>query len=229
MISDWWREAGTEDRPRDPVLLIVIDDDPEAASALPADFGQQWLSATLAGTTPTARLAQHLDVRVHHAQTPEIPEGHDLLLLADAGRGLTTVAAQAACMVLPAEPQLVTGFGSGITDLQWMAKVESVRDRTRDTESFPAPLGLLAGILEQAADRGTPVLLDGVVSAAAAVLAERLPPIQVPVLGQEPAQQLLLDRLDLGEWGGMGIGPGLGLGSLSGLAMLQMALLVADV
>ncbi|HQR78765.1 MAG TPA: nicotinate-nucleotide--dimethylbenzimidazole phosphoribosyltransferase [Actinomycetota bacterium] len=229
MISDWWREVGDTPEPSSPVLLIVVADDPGAVSTLPADFGQQWLAATLDGATPTARLADRLRVQIHHAQSPEIPDGHDLLLLADAGRGLTTLAAQIACTELPAEPQLVTGFGSGISDVQWMSKVGSVRDRARDAESPPAPLGLLAAILEQAADRGLPTLMDGAVSAAAAVLADRLPPLQVPAVGREPAQHQLLDRLNLGGWGGMGIDPGLGLGSLSGLAMLQVALLVADV
>lgn len=229
MISGWWREFGAGTGPHNPVLLVVVADDPEAVSTLPADFGQRWLAATMAGATPTARLARHLSVRIQHAQTPEIPAGHDLLLLADAGRGLTTLAAQTACTVLPAEPQLVTGFGSGISDLQWMAKVGSVRERAAHGEAPATALSLLAGILEHAADRGLPVLLDGAVSAAAAVLAERLPPVAVPVIGQEPAQRELLDRLELGGWGGMGIGPGQGLGSLSGLAMLQVALLVADV
>lgn len=229
MIRDWWQEVSDAPQPLSPLMLVVVADDPLAVSALPGDFGRQWLAATLAGATPTARLAEHLGAQVHHAQTPEIPDGHDLLLLADAGRGLTTLAALVACTTLPAEPQLVTGSGSGITDVQWMTKVVSVRDRARHAEQPPEPLILLAQILEQAADRGLPVLLDGAVSAASAALADRLPPVQVPVIGREPAQGHLLERLGLGQWGGMGIGPGQGLGSLSGLAMLQMSLLVADV
>jgi hypothetical protein len=73
------------------------------------------------------------------------------------------------------------------------------------------------------------VLLDGVVSAAAAALASRLPATQCPMVGTEPAQRYLLDRTEVGVWGGTGIGPGAGLGALSGLAMLRIGLLAAHV
>jgi hypothetical protein len=72
-----------------------------------------------------------------------------------------------------------------------------------------------------------PVLLDGVIAAAAAANAENLPPVQTPVLGLEPVQRFLLDRANVPVWGSSGVGPGEGLGALSGLALLRLAL-VAD-
>ncbi len=87
----------------------------------------------------------------------------------------------------------------------------------------------MAALLTAAADAGLPVLMDGSVSAAGAIVAERRPSVQAAVLGDEPAQRMLLDHLDVGPWGAGGIGPGQGLGALCGLAMLRLALLAADV
>lgn len=227
--ATWWHAVSDAPRPAAPLLVVVVADDPQAVSALPAGFGAQWRQATLAGHTATARLAGELGVHIHFADAGDLPDGHDLILLADAGRGLTTSAAQVACTHFQAEPQLVVGFGSGVPDAAWMDKVADVRSRAWEASSVPGPIAMLAGLLERAADAELPVLLDGVVSAAAAAVADRLPPAQVPAVGDEPAQRFFLDRLDLGVWAGMGIGPGLGLGSLSGLAMLNLALLTADV
>ena len=229
MSASWWASLHSAPRPNSPLLVVVVADDPEAVSALPVGFGDDWLAATQAGGTATARLAAHLDVPVHHATTPEIPAGHDLILLADAGCGLTTAAAVFACTHFQAEPQLVTGFGSGITDIQWMAKVADVRARSRQDSDVPPPIGLLARILENAADADLPVLLDGAVSVAAAAAAERLPRAYLPTVGAEPSQQFFLDRIEVAAGTGAGIGPGLGLGALSGLAILQLGLLAADV
>lgn len=225
MSAQWWDGLERGREPRRPLLVVVVQDDPETVSVLPSDYGSRWLERTRAADTPTGRLAEHLQVPVHHASGPEIPDGHDLLLLVDAGRGLTTAAATIACTHLQAEPQLAVGHGSGIDDLQWMDKVIDVRDRARRPAAVPEAIEILIGVLEQAAHADIPVLLDGVVSAAAAALSTELPPTQCPVVGDEPAQRLFLDRTDVGVWAGMGIGPGAGLGALSGLAMLQLGLL----
>lgn len=207
---------------------MVVHDEPEAVSVLDGDFGTQWRAETLEGRTPTARLAAHLGVSIRFADDAQIPAGHDLLLLADAGRGLTALAALVACTHMSAEPQTAVGFGSGISDVQWMRKVTDVRAAAHSYDgALPEPIALLATLLTTAADQGVPVLIDGVVGAAAAVVAERLPELQAPSLGDEPAHRLFLDHLGIGAWGTSGIGPGQGLGALGGLGLLNLALLAA--
>jgi len=215
----WWREVGAGPAPQRPLLVVAVHDDPSAVSALPPDHGATWAQRE----TPTSRVADHLDVPVFIAGTGDLPKGHDLLLLASAGRGMTTLAAGVAVAHFAAEPQLVVGYGNGIDDLQWMDKVRDVRART--DAQVPEPVTQLAHVLETA---DVPVLLDGVVSAAAAAIAGQLPPVQVPVCGDEPVQRFFLDRCEAGLWGTSGIGPGEGLGALSGLAMLRLALLAAS-
>ena len=215
----WWREFGDGPTPQRPLLVVAVQDDPVALSALPLDHGATWQQRE----TPTSRVAHHLGVPVFVLGSGELPDDRDLLLLASVGRGMTTLAASVAVTHFAAEPQLVVGYGSGIDDLQWMQKVQDVRSRTHS--SVPEPVSQLAHVLQTTR---VPVLLDGVISAAAAALAERLPPVQSPVCGDEPVQRFFLDRCDAGVWGTSGIGPGEGLGALNGLAMLRLALLAAS-
>ena len=227
-LVHWWRGVSSTARPERPLLVVAIADDPDAVSALAPDFGSQWQHRTTQGSTATARVAEHLQVPIHVLGETPLPEGHDLILLADSGRGLTSRAAEVAVARFDAEPQLVVGMGSGISDSQWMEKVVRVRARA-GTEELPEPVAALAGVLEVASERDVPVLLDGAVSAAAAAVASTCPQMQIPVMGDEPVQKYFVDRIEAGVWGGNAVGPGLGLGALSGLAMLRLALLAADV
>lgn len=209
----WWR--GIADAPpAAPVLVMARADDSSAVSELTADYGSTWHAAG----TPTGRVAEYLGVPVA-TMGDDLPE-HDLLLVGEVGRGLTSVAARVAVGLFGAEPQLVVGHGSGISDLAWMDKVRHVRDAPL-TEP-PAELAELTALLERSS---SPVLLDGAFSAAAAALAADLPSVQAPVVGDEPCQRYLLDRTEVPVWGLSGIGPGEGLGALAGLAHLRLTLL----
>lgn len=209
----WWRDvAGSP--PEKPLLVVAVADDATAVSRLPIGYGTQWFDTV----TSTARVASYLNVPVVPAGG-ELPE-HDLLLLGAVGRGLTTLAARVGVHLFSAEPQLVTGYGSGLSDDEWMDKVVDVRTRVLD--DVPEPVSQLVRLLEASE---VPVLLDGVICAAAAACATRLPAVQAPVLGNEPSQRYLLERANVPVWGSSGIGPGEGFGALNGLAMLRLALL----
>lgn len=209
----WWQDSG-RDLPERPLLVLALADDNSAVSALPRDYSVGWLDRQ----TPTSRVAEYLQVPVV-AAADDLP-AHDVLLLGSVGRGMTTLAAARAVSQFNAEPQLVTGHGSGISDIQWMDKLVDVRARV--IPDAPGPVEALAAVLEQAQ---VPVLLDGVIAATAAALVTPNAEVQAPVVGAEPVQQFFLDRANVPVWGTSGIGPGEGLGALSGLAMLRLALL----
>ena len=118
----------------------------------------------------------------------EVDAGADLLVAGDMGIGNTTAAAVLVAALTGTEPVAVVGRGTGIDDTTWMRKTAAIRDALRRAKPVTAdPVALLrtvagadiaamAGFLAQAAVRRTPVVLDGVVSGAAALVAEELAP-----------------------------------------------------
>jgi nicotinate-nucleotide--dimethylbenzimidazole phosphoribosyltransferase len=170
----------------------------------------------------------------------EVDAGADLLVGGDMGIGNTTAAATLVAAITGAEPMTVVGRGTGIDDPTWMRKAAAVRDALRRARPLADdPLGLLrtaggadfaahTGFLLQAARRRTPVVLDGVVSAACALLAARLAPAAGHwwVAGSrspEPAQALALDRLGLTPLLDLGLRLGEGTGALLAVPLLVAA------
>src|SRR4029079_7449542 len=111
----------------------------------------------------------------------EIDSGADLLVPAAIGVGATTPASTIVAALTGAEPVAVVGRGTGIDDAGWMRKAAAIRDalrRARPVVSDPAAvvrtaggadIAAMAAFLAQAAVRRTPVILDGVVTGAAAM------------------------------------------------------------
>jgi len=169
-----------------------------------------------------------------------VDEGADVLLIGDMGIGNTTPSAALIGLLTGSDPATVTGRGTGIDDLTWMRKCAAVRDAMRrgrpllgDQLDLLAAIGSAdlaagAGFLVQAARRRTPVILDGVVSGAAALVAHRIAFRSVLwwIAGHrsvEPAHALALDRLGLKPVLDLGLRLGEGTGALLALPILRGA------
>jgi len=177
----------------------------------------------------------------------EIAAGAQLLISGDMGIGNTTPAAAlvAASLGLPAAD--VTGRGTGVDEAGLAHKVGVVRtalDRAGDRVADPVDtltalgspdLAASAGFMAAAARAGVPVLLDGVISVAAGLMAERLAPGAAAwfVAGHrstEPAQSLALDKLGLAPVLDLGMRLGEGSGAVAAVPVLRSAaLLLRDV
>lgn len=170
----------------------------------------------------------------------EVDSGADVLVPGSLGAGATTPAAVLVAAITGAEPVAVVGRGSGIDDAAWMRKAAAVRDALRRTRGHArdplallrvaggADLAVLVGILGQAAVRRTPVLLDGLVVGAAAMLADELAPGArewwlVAQRSPEPAMTLAVEHLDLPPLLDLAVRTGDGTGALAALPLLQMA------
>lgn len=170
----------------------------------------------------------------------EIDQGADLLIAGDMGIGNTTPAAVLIAALTGSEPVAVVGRGTGIDDHGWMRKTAAIRDALRRARPVSAdPVGLLrtsggadlaamAGFLAQAAIRRTPVLLDGVVVGAAAMVAEELAPgarewWQAGHRSVEPAHTIVLDHLDLTPLLEFNLRLGEGSGAVAALPLVTMA------
>jgi nicotinate-nucleotide--dimethylbenzimidazole phosphoribosyltransferase len=144
----------------------------------------------------------------------EIDSGADILIVGDMGIGNTTPATTLIAALTDSEPVAVIGRGTGVDDAGWARKTAAIRDalyRTREAAGDPvallricggADLAAMAGFCAQAAVRRTPLLLDGVVVTAAALVAEKLAPgarqwWQAGHRSTEPAHALALVQLDL--------------------------------
>ncbi|MCG8916850.1 nicotinate-nucleotide--dimethylbenzimidazole phosphoribosyltransferase [Actinokineospora sp. PR83] len=170
----------------------------------------------------------------------EVDGGADLLVAGDMGIGNTTPASVLIAALTGAEPVAVVGRGTGIDDRGWMRKAVAVRDglrRARRVSGDPvallraasgADIAAMAAFLAQAAVRRTPVILDGVISAAAALVAEELAPGASAwwVAGHrsvEPAHALALEQLDLTPLLELDLRLGEGSGALAALPLVSMA------
>ena len=170
----------------------------------------------------------------------EVDAGADLLVPGDMGIGNTTPAAALIGLLTGQDPASVVGRGTGIDDATWMRKTAAVRDAMRRGRAVMGdPVAVLAtvggadiaamtGFLLGAAARRTPVLLDGVVSGAAALVAQRLA-YRAPrwfLAGHrstEPAHAYALTRLDLDPLLDLGLRLGEGSGALVALPLLRAA------
>jgi nicotinate-nucleotide--dimethylbenzimidazole phosphoribosyltransferase len=170
----------------------------------------------------------------------EVELGTDLVVLGDLGVGSTTVAAVLIGALCGTDAAAVCGRGSGIDDNMWMVKCAAIRDSLRrarpvlgDQLALLAATGgadfaAITGFLLQAAARRLPVVLDGVVSAACALVAQRVS-FRAPEWWRastptgEPALTKAYDRLTLTPVHDQRITMGEGVGALLALPLLQAA------
>jgi nicotinate-nucleotide--dimethylbenzimidazole phosphoribosyltransferase len=170
----------------------------------------------------------------------EIAAGAQLLLSGDMGIGNTTPAAAliAAALGLPAVE--VTGRGTGVDDRVLAHKVavvdaavDRVGSRVEDPVDMLAALGsadlaCATGYLLAAADSGVPVLLDGLMSVACALTADRIEPgaaawFAAGHRSTEPAQSLALAKLGLEPVLDLGLRLGEGSGAVAAVPVVRSA------
>ncbi|WP_371792477.1 nicotinate-nucleotide--dimethylbenzimidazole phosphoribosyltransferase [Streptomyces sp. NBC_01471] len=175
----------------------------------------------------------------------EADSGTDLVVLGDLSVGGTTAAATLIAALCGTDASVVTGRGgAAIDDLVWMRKCAAVRDALRRARPVlgdqlellatvgGADLAAMTGFLLQCSVRRLPVILDGVVSAACALVGQRAA-FRAPeswLAGQvsgEPAQAKALDRMALTPLLDHGVTVGEGTGALLALPFVQAAAALA--
>jgi nicotinate-nucleotide--dimethylbenzimidazole phosphoribosyltransferase len=173
----------------------------------------------------------------------EIAAGADLLIVGDMGIGNTTPAAALVAASLGVRADEVTGRGTGVDEAALehkMRVIDAALDRVAARATDPverltalgsADLAAGVGFLVAAAEAGVPVVLDGVISVAEALVAEDLCPGVVAwcVAGHrstEPSQRLALDKLGLEPILDLGMRLGEGSGALAAVPVLRSAQLL---
>jgi len=168
-----------------------------------------------------------------------IAEGADLLALGEMGIGNTTSAAAIIAAMTDRPAEAVTGFGTGVDGSGWRRKVGVVELALRRLASTRAgrgasdpltvlshvggfEIGGLAGAMLGAAAFRRPVVVDGVIVAAGALLAVALcPEVRSYLIAShrsaEPGHRIALEFLELEPL--MDLGLRLGEGSSAALAL----------
>ncbi|MBI3213995.1 MAG: nicotinate-nucleotide--dimethylbenzimidazole phosphoribosyltransferase [Mycobacterium sp.] len=170
----------------------------------------------------------------------EVDAGADLLIAGDMGIGNTTPTAVLIAALTGTHPDSLVGRGTGVDDAGLARKAAAVRaawQRAARVSDDPmallgacggADLAAMAGFCAQAAIRRTPVLLDGVVVTAAALVAERLAPgarhwWRAGHRSTEPAHAYALAHLGVDPILDLGMRLGEGSGAAVALPVLRAA------
>jgi nicotinate-nucleotide--dimethylbenzimidazole phosphoribosyltransferase len=171
--------------------------------------------------------------------------GLDVIGVGDMGIGNTTAAAAIVAALTGAAPALVTGHGTGIDDDARLRKVAVIEEAlARNTPDPADPIGVLASVggLEIAALVGVilgataariPVVLDGFITGAAALLAGALAPGVAERLiasheSVERGHAIVLARLGLRPLFDLDLRLGEGTGAALGLQLVHAAVSVRD-
>jgi nicotinate-nucleotide--dimethylbenzimidazole phosphoribosyltransferase len=144
----------------------------------------------------------------------EIDKGLDIVGTGDMGIGNTTPSA-AICSVMTGQSVAkVTGRGTGLSDEQLQHKIEVIEKAILINKTDPKnglevltklggfEIGGIAGVILGAAARGVPVVVDGFISGAGALIAEAIAPkareyMFLGHLSVEPGHKIMADKLGL--------------------------------
>lgn len=175
-------------------------------------------------------------------------EGIELLILAAGGPGSSAAAVAVISAISGYETSALLGrvvTPAGVyDDNAWMTRAVALRDamhRVRHRDGDPrtvlsalggADLAAATGLLLGAASRRLPVMIDGPVGAAAAMVANDFAPavrrwLLMPDHGRNVAVMVAAEALELRPWLDLCLDLGEGATSLSALPLLQMALTMA--
>ncbi|HLI43693.1 MAG TPA: nicotinate-nucleotide--dimethylbenzimidazole phosphoribosyltransferase [Acidimicrobiales bacterium] len=178
-----------------------------------------------------------------------VERGADLLVTGDMGVGNTTSAAALVAAITGWPARSVTGRGTGISDEMLERKTEAVEgglERVSSASSVPVTglgslpadlllaelggleIGALVGVCVAGAVRRVPVVVDGVVSLAAALVAVRLAPEVVGYLvpghrSIEPGATAALDFMELDPLLDLHLGLGEGTGGCLAVPLVRTA------
>jgi len=224
--------------------IIIVD----MGVAAKLESNPQLLSRKIAPGTQNmaAGPAMTLDQAVKAIETgieiaaTEVAKGLDIVGTGDMGIGNTT-ASSAICAVMTGKAvDEVTGRGTGITDKQLTHKIEVINRALKvnrpDTEQpldvlakvGGFEIGGLAGVMLGAAAHRVPVVIDGFISGAAALVATALSPRLKDFLiaghvSAEAGHRLMLKHLGLKPLLDLGMRLGEGTGATLGIFLAEIA------
>ena len=229
------------------VLDIAVDAD---LAGVPSDVTAHKLTRSSSPIDVTDAISRELAERAiavgAEIADAEVDAGAQLLVLGDMGIGNTTPSSALIAATLGLGAEAVIGRGTGIdgpTHARKLDVLSRALHRACDDEGRihdpvqrlaalgSADLAVGAGFLVQAARRGVPVLLDGIIACAEALVAADLAPgapawFLAGHRSTEPAQTHALDALGLEPLLDLGMRLGEGSGAMAAVPLVRSAALL---
>lgn len=173
--------------------------------------------------------------------TSLIQQGVDMLATGEMGIGNTTASSAITAVLAHVPVQLVTGRGTGIDDAQLTHKIAIIEraiahnkpDATDALDVLAKVGGLeiagLVGVILAAAEQSVPVVIDGFISGAAALVATQLVPAVRDYLfaghvSVERGHQIILEQLKLSPILDLNLRLGEGTGAVLATTIIEAAL-----
>jgi nicotinate-nucleotide--dimethylbenzimidazole phosphoribosyltransferase len=170
----------------------------------------------------------------------ELSRGLDLVGIGDMGIGNTTPSAAIIAAITRRSPRDVTGRGTGIDDARLATKISVIERALAVNEPDPSDaldvlakvggfeIGGLAGVILAAAAYRIPVVIDGVISSAAALIATTLAPqsrdyLTAGHLSVEPGHGAALEYMKLEPVLDLGMRLGEGTGGVLAMSIIEAA------
>ena len=203
-------------------------------------YGTGNIAAGAAMTREQAEIAVNVGIQLVRELSQN---GSDIIITGEMGIGNTTTSAALASVILGIPPEQAAGRGAGLDSAGLSRKTEVIKRAAAVNQPEPGdPYELLSklggfdiagmtGLFLGGAEYGIPVVIDGVISAVSAVLAEMILPgcreFMLPShVSSEPAGRLLLEKIGLSAPINAGFHLGEGTGGVMLLPLLDGALAV---
>ena len=170
----------------------------------------------------------------------EVLRGLDIVGTGDMGIGNTTPSAALACALMGQNPRDIAGRGTGVDDAGLHRKINAIEQALQVNHPDPKDgldvlakvggfeIGGLAGVMIGAAANHKPVMVDGFISTAAAMIAVSIAPQCREYLiaahrSKEHGHGVMLDRLGLKPLFDLDLRLGEGTGAALGISMAEAA------
>jgi nicotinate-nucleotide--dimethylbenzimidazole phosphoribosyltransferase len=175
----------------------------------------------------------------------ELSKGIDILGTGDMGIGNTTPASAITAVLIGADVTTVTGRGTGLDDEGWRKKVKVIQKALEINQPNPKDpidvlskvggfeIGGIAGVILAGAKYRIPVVIDGFISSAAALIATSLSPQAKPYLiashqSTEQGNRIILEHLGLKPLLNLDLRLGEGTGAALGIFLVEASLKILD-
>ena len=172
------------------------------------------------------------------AAKEQLGEGADLIACGDMGIGNTTASSAITAVITGTDPAVTTGRGTGLDDPGLAHKIEVIRRAIEVNRPDPGDgldvltkvggfeIGALAGAMLGTASGNRPVVVDGFISGAAALIAWLIAPVSRDYFiaahqSVEPGHRVGLDAMGLDPLLNLGMRLGEGTGAALAMSLIE--------